>query len=69
MSLILKQESSASVTAPAAGKTTIFIDSTSAALTVKQANGATGGIPTLTTSNTQVVFNDSNGFGGSSSFV
>jgi hypothetical protein len=69
MSLILKQESASSIPTPASGKSTLFVDSTSSQLQLKQANGAVSPFPTLSTSNTQVVFNDSGNLGGSTSFV
>ena len=69
MSLILKQEAAVTIPSPAVGKSTLYVDSTTATLQLKQANGSINSFPPLGTSNTQVMFNDSNAIGGSTSFV
>jgi hypothetical protein len=56
MSLILKQESSANVPTPPAGKGTLFLNA-SDQVVVKDSAGNTSVFPTITTSNTQIVFN------------
>jgi len=66
--LILKQNTAASVPTPAAGKGTIFL-SDSDVLSVKKSSGAVESFPTVSGSNTQVIFNDDAALNGDANFT
>jgi hypothetical protein len=68
MSLILKQESSANVPTPPAGKGTLFLNA-SDQVVVKDSAGNTSVFPTVTTSNTQIVFNANGALTGDSNLT
>jgi hypothetical protein len=68
MSLILKQESSANVPTPPAGKGTLFLNA-SDQVVVKDATGNTQTFPTVTTSNTQIVYNANGSLAGSANLT
>ncbi len=68
MSLILKQEAANTVPTPAAGKGTIFLDDNDQ-IAVKTSGGNTSVFPAVTTSNTQVFYNDQGSLAGSNAFV
>ena len=64
MSLILKQETASSAPQPAAGKTTIFVDSNNS-LVLKSSTGATTVVPQIEAAgNTQLMFSDGVGLVG-----
>jgi hypothetical protein len=69
MSLILKQESSANVPTPPAGKGTIFLNA-SDQVGVKDSSGNVSTFPTVSASgNTQVFYNDAGSLTGDASFT
>ncbi len=68
MSLILKQELSATVPTPPSGKGTIFLNENDQ-VGVKSSDGSTSTFPTISTSNTQVFYNDTGSLAGSNAFV
>ena len=69
MSLILIQETASSVPTPAAGKGTLFLN-TSSQMTIKDTTGNVSTIPTFTAStNTAVFFNDAGALGTSTNFT
>jgi hypothetical protein len=69
MSLILKQESSANVPTPPAGKGTLFLNA-SDQVVVKDSAGNTSTFPTVSASgNTQVFYNDAGSLTGDASFT
>jgi hypothetical protein len=67
MSLILKQELAIAVPTPASGKGTIFLNDNDQ-VAVKASDGSVSTFPTVTTSNTQVIYT-SGGLAGSNAFV
>lgn len=69
MSLILIQETSSSIPTPAAGKGTLFLN-TSNQMAIKDSAGNVGAVPTFTAStNTSVFFNDAGSLGTSTNFT
>ena len=68
MSLILKQETSGNVPTPPAGKGTLFLN-TSDQVVVKDAAGNTSTFPTVSTSNTQIVYNANGALVGSANLT
>ena len=68
MSIILKEEASNSIPTPSSGKTTLFVDD-NGVMSIKNDAGAITTFPTLSTSNTQVLFTDGTAIGGDNDFV
>jgi len=69
MSLILIQETASSIPSPAAGKGTVFLN-TSDQLSVKNSSNAVSVLPSINSStNTYVIYNNAGSFGQSANFV
>jgi hypothetical protein len=68
MSLILKQEPANTISTPPAGKSTLFITDSST-MAVKNPDGTVTLFPTVSGSNTQVLFNDAGAINGNVNLV
>lgn len=68
MPLNVEQAASGSVTAPASGSSVIFVN-LDGQIAVKQSDGTSGTVPTVSSSNTQVIFNNQGNLAGSSNLT
>ena len=68
MSINVEKKASGSISAPSAGSSVIFIN-LDGQLAVKQTDGSSGSVPVVSSSNTQVIFNDAGNLAGSSNLV